>query len=386
MSTRLILGDLFNLMINEPNNVVIDLSALVYNLRQIRTLIGRDTRIMGIVKSGAYGHGLLPVSQALEENKIDCLGVAHLHEALELRENGIKSPIVILSGIQTRDESYEVVKNNLIPVLFDLTVAETLAQESARQDRRTPIHLKVDTGMGRLGISYTEMGSFIQRIMALNNLEIEGLLSHLSSADARKSDFTDMQIERFVKAIQAGRSLGLSLPLNSLANSAGIMGHRKAHFEMVRPGIALYGGLPSPEFTSPVPLRPVMHFKGKILQIRDLPDKTPVSYGRAYYTSGTRRIAILSAGYGDGLPRSISNVGYVLINGKKAPIVGTICMNLTVSDITGLGDVNRGDETVFLGSQGQQTITGDDIAKSAGTISYEVFCSLGQRNKKEYLP
>jgi len=340
---------------------------------------------MGIVKSDAYGHGLLPVSQTLEKNKIDCLGVAYLHEALELRKNGIKLPIVILSGIQTRDESHEVVENDLTPVLFDLTVAEILAQESARHDKRTPIHLKVDTGMGRLGVSYTETGPFIQRIMALKNLELKGLMSHLSSADARKSDFTDMQIQCFEKAVEVGRSLGLSLPFNSLANSAGIMGHKKAHFEMVRSGIALYGGLPSPAFISPLSLRPVMHFKGQIVQIRDLPDRTPVSYGRTYYTSGPHRIAILSAGYGDGLPRSISNAGDVLIKGKKATIVGTICMNLTVSDITGIGDAKTGDEAVFLGSQGQQTITGDDIAKRTGTISYEVFCSFGQRNKKEYL-
>jgi len=368
-----------------PNNVTIDLSALVHNLNQIRNLIDQDTKIMGVVKSDAYGHGMLPISQTLEKNKIDCLGVAHLFEALELRNGGIKLPIVILCGIQTRDESRQVVENELTPVLFDMTVAEILAQESARLDKKTPIHLKVDTGMGRLGISHTEIGPFLQRIMAFKNLDIDALMSHLSSADECESDFTDVQIRQFEEAIQVGRSMGLDLPFNNLANSAGIMAHKKAHFSMVRPGIMLYGGLTSPEFKSPVPLKPAMHFKGRVLQIRDLQDQTPVSYGRTYYTEGPRRIAVLSAGYGDGIPRSMSNRGNVLIRNNKVPIVGTICMNLTICDITGLEDISTGDEAVFLGSQGQEIITGDDMAGWAGTISYEIFCSIGGRNKKDYL-
>ncbi len=163
------------------------------------------------------------------------------------------------------------------------------------------------------------------------------------------------------------------------------MGHNDAHFEMVRPGIALYGGLPSPEFPSPVPLRPVMHFKGQILQIRELPDHTPVSYGRTFKTKGPSRIAILSVGYADGLPRSISNNGHVLIGGKKAPIAGRVCMNFTAVDITGIEGVETGHEAVILGSQGKHTITGDKVAGNAGTISYEIFCSLGPLNRKEYV-
>lgn len=179
--------------------------------------------------------------------------------------------------------------------------------------------------------------------------------------------------------------MGLGLPLNNLANSAGIIGYKEAHLGMIRPGITLYGGLPSPEYKSPVTLKPVMHFNGRIQQIRDLPDKTPVSYGRTYHTKGLRRLAVLSAGYGDGLPRSMSNIGDALIKGKRVPIVGTICMNLTICDITGIDYVKPGEPVVFLGSQGHETITGDDLARWSGTISYEVFCSIGQRNRKEYL-
>ena len=372
-------------MIDKPNNLTIDLSALVHNLDQVRVLIGQGTKIMGVVKSDAYGHGLLPVSQTLERNGIDCLGVAYLHEALELRDEGIRLPIVILCGIQTKDEAREVVGKDLTPVLFDIRVAETLARESAKQGKRTRIHVKVDTGMGRLGISQGEIAPFISKIAALKDLELEALTSHLSSADECVGEFTEDQLKNFKKAIETARSLGLGLPLNNLANSAGIMAHKQAHFEMVRPGIMLYGGLPSPEFKSQVTLRTAMHFKGRVLQIRDLPDRTPVSYGRTYYTEGPRRMAVLSAGYGDGLPRSMSNRGDVLIKGKKSPIVGRICMNLTICDITDIEGIRPGDEAVFLGSQGDEIITADDLARWAGTISYEVFCSIGLGHRKEHI-
>ena len=372
-------------MIDKPNSLTIDLSAMLHNLDQIRALIGQGIKIMGIVKSDAYGHGLLTVSQTLERNGIDCLGVAFLHEALEMRDAGIRLPIVILCGIQTKDEAREVVDKDLTPVVFDMTVAETLARESENRGKRTRIHVKVDTGMGRLGISQGEIVPFISKLLTLKGLDIEALTSHLSSADEYVGDFTEDQLKKFKKAIETARSFGLSLPSNNLANSAGIMGHKQAHFEMVRPGIMLYGGLPSPDFKSPVTLKTAMNFKARVLQIREMPDRTPVSYGRTYYTEGPRRMAVLSAGYGDGLPRGMSNRGNVLIKGKKAPIVGRICMNLTICDITDIKDIRSGDEAVFLGSQGDETITGDDLALWAGTISYEIFCSIGRGHRKEHI-
>lgn len=372
-------------MVNGPNHITIDLSALVHNLAQVTKLVDKRAGIMGIVKADAYGHGLVPISQTLERNKIDCLGVGYLPEALELKRNNIRVPIVILGGIFTRDEAREVVEGGFITVLYDMKTAQVLAEEAVKLDREATVLLKVDTGMGRLGIPHKETGDFLKGILALKGLCVSGLISHFSSADRYEDDFTDTQIKYFKEAVEVGRSLGLHLHFNSLANSAGIIAHGDACFDVVRPGITLYGGLPSPGFQSPVPLRPVMHFKGRVLQIRDLPDGTPVSYGRTYYTIGPRRIAILSAGYAEGLPRSMSNAGNVLIRGKKAPIVGMVCMNFTLVDITGIQGVDPGDEAVFLGSQMGQRITGDDMARSAGTISYEIFCSLGLRNKKEYL-
>jgi alanine racemase len=364
-------------MIDKTNNVTIDLDALPYNLEQIRTFLGKGTKIMGVVKSNAYGHGLVPVSKTLERSGIDYLGVSYIHEAIELRNDGISLPIVILCGVQTKDDARQAVENDLIPVLFDSTVAENLDRESQRQGKRTRIHIKVDTGMGRLGISHGEVGPFIRKINSLKSLDIEALTSHLSSADERSGTCTDDQTANFRRAIDTALSLGLHLTANNLANSAGIACHKQAHFEMVRPGIMLYGGLPSPQFESPVSLKPVMHFKGRVLQVRSLPARTPVSYGGTYVTNGPTQIAVLSAGYGDGLPRSMSNRGKVLVKGRRVRIIGRICMNLTMCDITGLNNVTPGDEVVFLGSQGDETITGDDMARWADTISYEVFCSIG---------
>jgi alanine racemase len=372
-------------MIQSYNRVIIDLSALVHNLNQVKKLVGGKTKIMGVVKSDAYGHGMAPVSRLLEENGVDALGVAFLHEALELRERGIKSPIVILCGIETREDAREVVDKNLIPVLHDLSPAEALAEECDRSGKRIHIHLKVDTGMGRLGIPDSDLLPLMRKIKAFKPLYLEALTSHLSSADEPKKTFTEEQTKRFTKVIELGRGMGLELPLNNLANSAGIMAHKNSHFDMVRPGIMLYGGLPSPQFRTPTKLKPVMHFKGRILQIRDFPDHTPVSYGRTYFTKGLQNIAVLSVGYGDGLPRSLSNRGKVLVGGRKRDIVGRICMNMTMNNVSGMKDVAGGQEAVFLGTQGDDRITGDELAGWGETISYEIFCSIGQKNSREYM-
>jgi alanine racemase len=371
-------------MSNRPNHVEIDLSALVDNLNRVKQLVGPGTKIMGIVKSDAYGHGLIPVSRTLERQRIDCLGVAHLHEAMALRTEGIRLPIVILCGIQGSLEAEAAVDQDLTPVIFDLEVAEMLSRVSREKNRTVGVHLKVDTGMGRLGIPHDDLAGPIQRILRLEGICLKALLSHLSSADESSEDYTLIQIRRFRDAIETGRALGARLEHNSLANSAGIMRFPGAHFNMVRPGIMLYGGLPSEAFTCPVMLKPVMHYKARVLQVRQIAADRPIGYGRTYYTNGPRRVAVVSAGYGDGLPRAMAEQGQVLIEGRRAPVLGRMCMNLTMCDVTTLAGVMPGQEVVFLGTQGNETITGDEIAKWAGTISYEVFCGLGPRNHREY--
>jgi alanine racemase len=373
-------------MVYSPNEAVIDLSALIFNLRQVKALVGPETKIMGIVKSDAYGHGLLQASESLEREGIHYLGVAHTREAMALRREGVKAPIVILSGIRSRGEAAQAVDSNLTPVIFDLGMAESLNREADQRGKQVGIQLKVDTGMGRLGLTMNEIPRFIERLFEFRALLLEGLTSHLSSADEADEDYTRFQIENFKKSIETVRGKGLALPLNNLANSAGIMRYKASHFDMVRPGIMLYGGLPSPDFKSPVKLKPAMHFRGQVLQVRDLPDNSPVSYGRTYLTKGTRKLAVVSAGYGDGLPRSLSNRGKVLIGGKKVPIVGRVCMNMTLCDVTSLKEVTSGREAVFMGSQGNELILGDHLAGWGETISYEIFCSIGQRNHRRYIP
>jgi alanine racemase len=372
-------------MMLSPSKVRIDLSAIVYNLKQVRKLLGQKTKVMGIVKSDAYGHGLKPVSKTLEKNGVDRLGVAYLHEALHLRENGVRVPIVLLCGIQNREEAREVVDKNLTPVLSDLEKIEILAQEGARRGKKINFHLKVDTGMGRLGIPYVEAGHYMKKIVEHRELYLEGIISHLSSADEPQREFTETQIKHFKEAIQIGRAIGLDLPLNNMANSAGIMAYKESHFQMVRPGIMLYGGLPSPGFASPLALRPAMSAKAQVIQIRDFPEQTPISYGRTYHTEGPKRIGVISSGYGDGIPRTLSNKGKVLIGRQKVNIVGRVCMNMIMADITGLNHIRCGDEAVFLGLQGKDSITGDEMAEWIGTISYEIFCSIGQSMIREYV-
>ncbi|MBW1863964.1 MAG: alanine racemase [Deltaproteobacteria bacterium] len=311
--------------------------------------------------------------------------MSDLHEALELRKNGIGSTIVILCGIRTQEDVQAVVDKDLTPVLFDMDAVELLASEAARKGKRANIHLKVDTGMGRLGIPHSEAGPLMKRIKGIKGIYLEALTSHLSSADEPDSEFTMGQIGNFKAAIDIGRTMGLDLPMNNLANSAGTMAYKDSHFNMVRPGIMLYGGLPSPGFQAPSPLKPVMDFRGRVLQIRDLPDHTPVSYGRAYYTNGPKRTAVISMGYGDGLPRSLSNKGKLLIKGKRADIIGRVCMNMIICDITNIKNVLPGDEAVLLGHQGDMSITADEIAMWAETISYEIFCSIGQKATKEFV-
>jgi len=371
---------------NHPRNTVrIDLSSLIYNLGQVKKLVGPDTKIMGIVKSDAYGHGLVEVSSALERNGVYSLGAAFLHEALELRENGISVPVVILCGIKSLEEAEASVEYNLTPVIYDLSSAALLADAAGKRSKVAGIQVKIDTGMGRLGIPYKDAVTFMKEILRFPQLSIEGLMSHLSSADEEDSAFTDSQIGNFRNAIDAARAAGMDLRLNTLANSAGIMAHRGSYFDMVRPGIMLYGGLPSPRFKPPVLLKPVMSLAGKIAQIREMPAKVPLSYGRRYYTDSIKKIAVISVGYSDGIPRAFTNKGKVLIRGQKADIVGSVCMNLTLCDTTAINDAAPGDEAVFMGSQGREAITGDDMALLNDTISYEIFLSIGKGVKKEFL-
>lgn len=289
---------------------------------------------------------------------------------------------MILCGILTREEAGAVISHDLIPVLSEPAPVEVLADESRLRGRRTPVQLKIDTGMGRLGVPHTEAGAFVDAVLKRDGLELEGLMSHLSSADEPDRRFTESQIRRFLDALETARARCGGLEASSLANSAGVLEYPDSWLGMVRPGIVLYGGSPSPDLEPPLRLAPVMTFRARVLQVRRFPKGTPVSYGRTYITPGPAQIAVISAGYSDGLSRSLSNRGSVLIRGRRAPIRGRVCMNLTMAEVTDREDVLPGDEAVFLGRQGDAVLPGDEVARACNTISYEIYCAIGQCGEK----
>ena len=369
-------------MSRSPNQVVIDRSALQHNFGQVRSLVGPATDVMAVVKADAYGHGMVETAKALEHAGARRLAVAHLAEGVQLRKAGLRCPIVILCGIRTREEAEAAVTQELIPVLSEPAFVEVLADESHRRGKRTPVQLKIDTGMGRLGVPHTETGSFVDAVLGRQGVALEGLMSHLSSADEPDRRFTESQIQRFLDAMETARTRGARIDASSLANSAGVLEYPKAHLAMVRPGILLYGGYPSTDLTPSLGLEPVMTLRARVLQVRSFPAGTPVSYGRTYTTPEPARIAVISAGYSDGLPRSLSNRGAVLIRGRKAPIRGRVCMNLTMADVTGWEDVRSGRRGRLSRKAGEAVLTGDEVARSCDTISYEIYCAVGQCGEK----
>lgn len=369
-----------------PNRVEIDCSALRHNLEQVRSLIPSETGITAVVKADAYGHGMVEAAKALEAAGAERLAVAHLAEGVRLRKAGLRCPVVVLCGILTRDEAAGVLEHELIPVLPDPGPAEVLSDESRRRGKRSRVQLKVDTGMGRLGVATAEAGAFVEEVSRRGGLDAEGLVSHLSSADEPDRRYTEAQIRAFEAALEAARERGMDLHASSLANSAGTLGYPEAHFGMVRPGILLYGGSPSPGLVPSISLEPAMTLKATVLQVRDFAGGAAISYGRTYTTPGPERIAVISAGYSDGLPRSLSNRGAVLIRGKRAPIRGRVCMNLTMADVSRMPEVRPGDEAVFLGRQGEAVLSGDEVAAACGTISYEIYCTVGRCGEKTTIP
>lgn len=369
-----------------PSQVEIELPALRHNLERIRSVLSSDTAVTAVVKADAYGHGLIEAARVFEGAGAERLAVARLSEALALRKAGIRCPIVLLWGIMTREEAEAVVEHELVTVLHGPAPAEVLSEESLRRGKRPAVQLKIDTGMGRLGVPFDDTGRFVDQVLRCKGVVPEGLLSHLSSADEADRRFTELQIRRFTDAMNTAGARGMRLDASSLANSAGLFDYPESRFGMVRPGIALYGGWSSSHPESSIRLSPAMTFKAKVLQVRDFLEATPVSYGRTYSTDKPVRAAVISAGYSDGLPRALSNRGWVLIKERKVPIIGRVCMNMTVADVTGLQGVRSGDDAVFLGRQGRAVLTGEEVAGACDTISYEIFCSIGRcgENRRSY--
>ncbi len=352
----------------------IDLSALDHNRACIQRLAG-SRELIAVVKADAYGHGAREAAGALQAAGVGTFAVAYAGEALSLRDAGITAKILVLFD---RTDHADYFPFQLTPVVHDLRTAKRFDDEASRRMTRIDVHLKVDTGMGRVGFLPETLGAGLGEILALRNVRVTGLMSHFSEADLADRSFALEQIVRFsgIKDV-IERASGTRLFCH-FANSAAIFSLPEALFDGIRPGIALYGyGAAGANG-----LRPVMRVSTEVLVVRDLPEGTPVSYGRTFITKRKSRIAVLPVGYADGFIRALSNRAAVLIRSRRVPVVGRVCMDAVMADVTDLPEVCEGDEAVILGSQGGETISADEIAGRAGTISYEVLTSLGSRARR----
>ncbi|MFQ5902465.1 MAG: alanine racemase [Candidatus Binatia bacterium] len=361
-----------------PTFCLIDFEALRWNFRQVRKKVGSGVKILSVVKANAYGHGACEVTKTLADGGSDAFGVATLEEGIELRRGGIQSPILILAGVYP-EQMNQLLQNKLTPVGCEPEVLHRLEALARRRGRSLSFHLKVDTGMGRIGLLASEIDSWLPELAKLKALKLEGVFSHLSQAESVEGSYTQSQLEIFRHVVKRLRDEGYDPPLVHLANSAAVITLPSSHFTMVRPGLMLYGIHPSPEMVGQVALKPVLSWKTRILQLKRLPKGSSISYGRTFVTERESLIATLPVGYADGYHRLLSNRGAVLVRGERAPIVGRVCMDLTTVDVTDIRGVEQGDEVVLLGEQGEGTISADEMARWADTISYEILTSISAR-------
>ncbi len=370
-----------------PTEVEIHLEALRWNYRQLRRRLPKSFKTMAVVKSDAYGHGAVAVAKGLRE--ADAFGVGTIDEGVELRRAGIKKPILVLLGLIEGSES-ELLRHRLTPVIYHLDTAHRLNAWLRARHRSLDVQVKVDTGMTRLGVLPSELTQFLIGLQRLKNLCPVGLLSHLS--DASHADFTKKQVDAFFQSIELFHQFFPGKKMLHIANSlatmhGGGLGKRSPDSQaewMGRLGIALYGAYPD-GVDKDVSLRPVMRWRSRLVSLKRVPKKTFVSYGRTYRTHRPSRIGVVPVGYADGYFRNLSNRAEVLIRGKRIPIVGRVCMDMMMVDVTRDPEIRIGDEVVLLGRQQGAEIRAEELAQLAGTISYEIFCRVAARLPRRYL-
>ena len=365
----------------------IDLDAVQFNFDQMSKNIPQGTKIMAVVKTDAYGHGAVPLASFMEPcEKLWGFATATVDEAVELRQAGIKKPILILG--YTFPECYtHIVKNEIRQTIFTLDMAKALSNEAVCQNKKAYIHIKLDTGMGRIGYQNAkEAAADAEKISKLPMLEIEGVFTHFANADASSQENTLRQLEKFDEMIEAMEAVGVTFSLKHCANSAGIIELKNQKFDLVRAGIISYGLWPSDEVKKDVvQLKPILSLKSHVVYVKEVGPGCAVSYGSTWVAEEKRKIATIPIGYGDGYPRSLSNKGYVLIKGCKAPIVGRVCMDQMMVDVTDIPEEIRvGDRVTLIGQDGDLTITAEEIGDLSGRFNYELVCDLGNRIPRIY--
>ncbi|PKM51841.1 MAG: alanine racemase [Firmicutes bacterium HGW-Firmicutes-7] len=355
------------------------------NLKAIKDYVGHNKEVMVVIKADGYGHGAIPIARQLYEAGIDYIGVATIQEAIALRKYKIDIPIVVL-GYSPVDEYENLVEYDIIQTVYKYSMAKGISDVAAKAGKNAKIHIKIDTGMMRIGFfPDSSTVDTIIKMHTLPNLEIEGLFTHFSQADGEDENFTIKQINMFDNFISNLEEKAVKIPKIHASNSAGMIGYKNAHYDIVRAGIALYGLYPSPTMdSSKLILKPSLSLKSNIIFLKEVEKGVPISYGGTYITSKRCKIATIPVGYGDGYPRSLSSKGRVLIRGQYAPIVGRICMDQFMVDVSDIDDVCEGDEAVLIGNQGEATISVEEIAEIDGTINYEIVCQLGKRIPRVY--
>ncbi len=365
----------------------IDLDAVLYNIEQMKKNIRKDAKILGVIKTDAYGHGAEAVAGVLEPlSYMWGFGVATVDEAVLLRKAGVKKPILIL-GYTFPNQIETAVRHDLTLTVFEKTLPEALSKEGARQGKDVSIHIKLDTGMSRLGFRDNEESyRTIREIMQMPHLNVSGVFSHFSRADEHDKTFAHIQLELYKQILSRLDEQGITFPMRHFDASAGIIDIREGNFELVRAGISIYGMYPSEEVKKErVPLKPVLSLKSQIIFVKEVAPGTPVSYGGTFVTMRKTRIATIPVGYGDGYPRLLSNKGFVLIRGEKAPIIGRVCMDMFMVDVTDIPEAAMGDIVTLVGNDGEEFIAVETLSQLCGRFNYEFVCDLGKRVPRVFL-
>jgi len=371
--------------------IEISKSNLIYNVKAHYKFLDKKTKLMPVVKSNAYGHGLILISQILDKMKeVGFLSVVNLEEAIILRKNKIKKPILVLSyygvgesGLEFEEQIKFAIKNNISLMVYDLEKIKFFNSIASQLKKKIKIHIKVETGMARVGVPYDRALDFIQKVAKLRNVEIEGLASHFATTEESNQYFAKLQLNNFKNLIKEVAKLKIEIPMKHIASSAAITLSKENHFDAVRLGIAMYGLWPSKENKKVINrkypnfnLKPVLSWKTKLFQIKELKPDVPVGYGCTYRTTKNITMGLIPVGYYEGLDRKFSNQGYALIRGHKCPIIGTICMNITMLNISKVKGVGVGEEVILIGRSGKKEIKADEIARDINTINYELVTRL----------
>lgn len=379
-----------NRMIEKYSRVyaTVNLDAICNNMNHMKENIAPKTQMIGVIKTDGYGHGAVPIAKELEPLAyMYGFAVATIEEAMILRECGIRKPILILG--YTFPYCYEeIIRHDIRPVVFRYDTLEQLSQVAGRMKRNVKVHIKVDTGMARIGIQTDDEGmDFVKKAWEMPGIEIEGILTHFSKADESDKTTTHLQrkaFEDFIDRIEA--EIGYRIPMCHCSNSAGIVEMKEANMDAVRAGITLYGLWPSSEVAQNlVEIQPAMEVKSRIIYIKEIEPGTPVSYGGTYIANSKTKVATIPVGYGDGYPRGLSNKGYVLVHGKRVPIIGRVCMDQFMVDVTQLTDVAEGDVVTLIGKDGEEQITMEELGEISGRFNYELACCIGKRVPRIYL-